>query len=1123
MAVTGAAEYESSLAVRDGALEIYMQGRSLDDAHAEKWCAWAREHVASFLRKNAIQRQANGFAPAREVNFSNNSLGDKGVHAVLRVLFNLRIGVRVLKLFKNNLGRAAASALMDWLVVTPIAAYELHLSHNFIPREGAVDILKAVAYNTAYPPEKPGRGKIPLWLRLEQNIVTNPDDLIATAENQMRKIRAVGGSTLTDGVMLCYLRDPNRHVCRSDFCEHSRGDHVPLAQVTYLVNQRDSRMRVPTEAQSWHSGRDQREETSRWRIAAPLVSPIGPVSQRRNGDASCTVHAKAWGIELLGGFSRPADSPWHPGDLPPPLSPPILDTSPPPLPVGSAPAVKPPPASRGTKAPPPACPPAAVDGEATRVIGVPPEVKPPPPGFPDPFLPPAKGPPAERCSPALPCEFKAPPLAFKASPVGFEVAPAKPPPAAKGIGDEPEDGEGVMARAMREAPIKAPPAKGPPAAIGEATALRGAAALNGCKSPPATPPRGLKDAMLGRVPPLVEADPPFTNSFLPLGIGIIDVDSSCPNGSTVPQGFNEPAREPPSEAPPQPPEVSMSPRAESPPPLCSPPLPHMLWKPQILKRGGPLVPSEIGGGQLVPNLPSQMFGVDSRDLCSPRAPSPDDDPPVDLVLRRRHGLPPSDAAPRPPKEGEVNFSATDMLKEALGPLGDDPVHTVDLTGEAPPRAELPAPPELPGDRLPISVGLGIVGVDPHQLGQHAPQGPPGTWDTSQPPSSASPAATLGLLGPPLLQANAGPQADGLPTPGLMAPGLMTGQGLMAPWEQATNMITAPVVSTQATWDQPSLPGLQGLGPACAPQARWDAPPAVSVSAPGPCHPVMEPLTSGLRADAPAFRPAPGAGHSSHGSHNSHDLMGAHCSRGSHVVSSFRPLPTLAPWEHAPSPSDFCTASSVHPPPGPALGGASGNLFGSGHIGHPLRSLAGEAPAVEAAAKDARGCIMASRLASSSSASRSSSESSASSKGAVHVSEPSMPMQALAAASAIQAGKEMSSDRDTSSEGERDETAPFSMQETPATTAFLGAADFLGSEPRSPDLIVSPDPPAAEQESDVHPERLGPDQPSHVLWKEILRQRQEIFELQAQLQAKDEELRHCRTWTKISATSNNFLI
>eukprot|EP00971_Amphidinium_carterae_P072826 1440404-Amphidinium_carterae.1 len=80
---------------------------------------------------------------------------------------------------------------MDFITRTPVPSYEIHLSHNYIPREGAVDILKAVAFNIVYPPEKPGRGRVPLWLRLEQNIVANADDLVQQAELQMKKIRVV--------------------------------------------------------------------------------------------------------------------------------------------------------------------------------------------------------------------------------------------------------------------------------------------------------------------------------------------------------------------------------------------------------------------------------------------------------------------------------------------------------------------------------------------------------------------------------------------------------------------------------------------------------------------------------------------------------------------------------------------------------------------------------------------------------------------------------------------------------------------------------------------------------------------------------------------------------------------
>jgi hypothetical protein len=264
-----------------------MQGKQLDDRAAGRWCAWACENVPAFIHKSDIQRRSDGFLVAREVNFSTNSLGDHGVHQVLKMLYKLRIGVRILKLFKNCLGRAAASALMDWLVVTPVAVFELHLSHNFITREGAVDILKAVAYNPAYPPEKPGRGRVPLWLRLEKNVVENPDHLIECAEKQMKKIRELlpppdrpgGGSTSSSGPMLCYVKNTALNSgtstgCRSDYCEQSRPDgHCPLAQVTYLAHQRDGPVRLPTESQGWQNARDAREEAARWRICAEQSRP----------------------------------------------------------------------------------------------------------------------------------------------------------------------------------------------------------------------------------------------------------------------------------------------------------------------------------------------------------------------------------------------------------------------------------------------------------------------------------------------------------------------------------------------------------------------------------------------------------------------------------------------------------------------------------------------------------------------------------------------------------------------------------------------------------------------------------------------------------------------------------
>merc|ERR1719331_775789 len=87
--------FANTLASRDGSLEIHMQGKQLDDRAAERWCAWARESVPAFIDSRSIpRRSSDGFTVAREVNFSTNMLGDHGVHQVLKMLYNLKIGVR---------------------------------------------------------------------------------------------------------------------------------------------------------------------------------------------------------------------------------------------------------------------------------------------------------------------------------------------------------------------------------------------------------------------------------------------------------------------------------------------------------------------------------------------------------------------------------------------------------------------------------------------------------------------------------------------------------------------------------------------------------------------------------------------------------------------------------------------------------------------------------------------------------------------------------------------------------------------------------------------------------------------------------------------------------------------
>ena len=249
----GRSEFEGCLSVRDGQLNINMQSRNLDDAGIENWCTWMDDCLPDFVKnKRLYRREEDGFLLCREANFASNAIGDLGGRALLRVLFTHKIAVRVVKLFKNNLGRAFASSMMDWLTFTPVPAIELHLSHNYIPREGAVDILKAVGHNKVYPAKNGNGSQQPLWLRLEQNIVEKPNELLQVAEEQLMKIR--GGKR---GAILSMDNIP-KTVPADAPC--------PLAQVAYLINQRDHRFRVPPQAQRWKAQSGPRE-ANRWRIS----------------------------------------------------------------------------------------------------------------------------------------------------------------------------------------------------------------------------------------------------------------------------------------------------------------------------------------------------------------------------------------------------------------------------------------------------------------------------------------------------------------------------------------------------------------------------------------------------------------------------------------------------------------------------------------------------------------------------------------------------------------------------------------------------------------------------------------------------------------------------------------
>mmetsp|Transcript_58191 Transcript_58191/g.160855 ORF Transcript_58191/g.160855 Transcript_58191/m.160855 type:complete len:465 (+) Transcript_58191:122-1516(+) len=113
----------------------------------------------------------------REVDFSSNQLTETGLEPILSMCARCD-NLRVLKLFRNRIGDAGAVLLADLLAQCQTVR-EVHLSHNRITPEGIEALVGAV--QRSRPP-----GAAPLWLRVENNAVSDPGALLRDLEARLR-------------------------------------------------------------------------------------------------------------------------------------------------------------------------------------------------------------------------------------------------------------------------------------------------------------------------------------------------------------------------------------------------------------------------------------------------------------------------------------------------------------------------------------------------------------------------------------------------------------------------------------------------------------------------------------------------------------------------------------------------------------------------------------------------------------------------------------------------------------------------------------------------------------------------------------------------------------------------
>ncbi|CAE7640007.1 unnamed protein product [Symbiodinium sp. CCMP2592] len=277
-------DFSQSLFLQSKRLAIEWKSKSMDDAGALRWCQWASRAIPAFVHEKQLRKPAEDtLLAASIVDFSGNNIGDRGCHGILSLLFQLRIAADKLKLHKNLLGRAAAQTLMHFLGRTEHPLNELHLSHNYITREGAVDILKGVAWNPRYPGtlrDSVGRLKyVPLWLRLESNMISDAEGLLIQAERKMQDARRTVAEghhvAVTSDKAICEISDIATGYCSATRCDHANGTHCAMVHLTYPRQQRLplEKVKVPAEAKAWQ---DRPNEASLWTLGGPKAVPSRP-------------------------------------------------------------------------------------------------------------------------------------------------------------------------------------------------------------------------------------------------------------------------------------------------------------------------------------------------------------------------------------------------------------------------------------------------------------------------------------------------------------------------------------------------------------------------------------------------------------------------------------------------------------------------------------------------------------------------------------------------------------------------------------------------------------------------------------------------------------------------------
>lgn len=159
------------------------------EAAMERYCHWIRNRLIKFRNEHGVEplHRCKG-----EVDFSHNSMSNQMVWMLLQTLAQHEVHTALLKLYGNCITQGGVLAICEFIRLNEHAEalQELHLSHNQIDDESALELLRTLhSHRPRYPPKRKSEGNnkgccSPVWLRLNHNRIRNPSKVLDVAQEE---------------------------------------------------------------------------------------------------------------------------------------------------------------------------------------------------------------------------------------------------------------------------------------------------------------------------------------------------------------------------------------------------------------------------------------------------------------------------------------------------------------------------------------------------------------------------------------------------------------------------------------------------------------------------------------------------------------------------------------------------------------------------------------------------------------------------------------------------------------------------------------------------------------------------------------------------------------------------